>query len=317
MKSFIILSLAAVLLATSGAAGAAETQQNTKTVRGCVVFNKRDILLRQMPGGQLYKLEGDTHNLEKALNHTVEVQGTERPGSGNKAAILKVESSKDLGECPNASRSLSLQNANTGGEPAVPVAGKTGIEGTAVPVTSSASVGQTTPPANENRRQLPSPPRPQPGQPPVPENAGQNPSQAEKMAVAASRAEIGTSEGTVGVQAQPGPGTVNSQNSGARPARVVQMGDNEFEPSRVTIAVGQAIEWKNNTGDPHTVTLAPDRALVPADAGLPAGAQPFDSGTVPAGMSYRHTFTTPGTYRYFCTLHEGNGMVGEVVVTSR
>jgi plastocyanin len=32
------------------------------------------------------------------------------------------------------------------------------------------------------------------------------------------------------------------------------------------------------------------------------------------GNTYQHTFTVPGTYRYFCQPHESNGMVGEVVV---
>ena len=31
-------------------------------------------------------------------------------------------------------------------------------------------------------------------------------------------------------------------------------------------------------------------------------------------MTFSHTFKVPGTYRYYCTLHEGNGMVGEVIV---
>ena len=52
----------------------------------------------------------------------------------------------------------------------------------------------------------------------------------------------------------------------------------------------------------------------PDDDQLPAGAKPFDSGKVPAGNTYRQTFATPGTYRYFCKPHETKGMVGEIVV---
>jgi len=38
----------------------------------------------------------------------------------------------------------------------------------------------------------------------------------------------------------------------------------------------------------------------------------FDSGNMGSGSSYTHTFTTPGTYRYFCAYH--SWMVGTVVV---
>jgi plastocyanin len=65
----------------------------------------------------------------------------------------------------------------------------------------------------------------------------------------------------------------------------------------------------------HTVTDDPSRAKRPTDAELPSGAQPFDSGDIPAGQVYLRAFTVPGTYRYFCTRHEGDGMVGTAVVT--
>ena len=62
----------------------------------------------------------------------------------------------------------------------------------------------------------------------------------------------------------------------------------------------------------YTVRLA--RADDPASVLLPPGAQPFDSGDIPAGQVYRHTFTVPGEYRYFCIPHEDMGMVGTVIV---
>jgi plastocyanin len=56
-------------------------------------------------------------------------------------------------------------------------------------------------------------------------------------------------------------------------------------------------------------------AANPKDALLPKGAKPFNSGFLKAGQVYRHRFTVPGTYRYFCLLHEAAGMVGTVVVS--
>ncbi len=50
------------------------------------------------------------------------------------------------------------------------------------------------------------------------------------------------------------------------------------------------------------------------DVALPVGAKPFNSGNLKPGQAYRHTFTVPGRYRYFCVPHEGAGMIGEVVV---
>jgi len=53
------------------------------------------------------------------------------------------------------------------------------------------------------------------------------------------------------------------------------------------------------------------------DMALPPNAPRVDSDFIPVGGTYRYTFRVPGTYRYFCTLDEGNGMVGEVVVKPR
>jgi plastocyanin len=97
-------------------------------------------------------------------------------------------------------------------------------------------------------------------------------------------------------------------------AAVVEMGFESFDPADVTIRSGDTIEWRNTSIIAHTVTDDQGRAKKQGDAGLPAGAQPFDSGNIAAGQVYMRTFTTPGTYRYFCTRHENDGMVGTVVV---
>jgi plastocyanin len=256
--------------------------------------------------------------MSKYLDHTLQVQGTpEKPENKKQiGAALRVQSWKPGGECKLNLSSLSRPSSawKKSGEPAVPIAGKTGGAAASVPLTSNRSVGETTPPSDYNRNRIPPPPAAQPGQPPNAESIGQTPAAADRMAVAAQRAEIGTHNGTIGVPAHPGSGTVASEQTSVRPAAVVQLQENEYQPAKVTIAVGQAVAWKNQTADPHTVTLIPDKALVAADAALPSNAQPFDSGTISSGMTFVHTFTAPGTYRYFCTLHESNGMVGEVIV---
>ena len=89
-----------------------------------------------------------------------------------------------------------------------------------------------------------------------------------------------------------------------------------FSPANVTIPAGGTIEWRNVAIMTHTVTADPGLAKDPADVRLPQGAQAFDSGDIPAGQIYRHTFDVPGEYRYFCEPHESDDMVGTVIVQS-
>ena len=64
----------------------------------------------------------------------------------------------------------------------------------------------------------------------------------------------------------------------------------------------------------HNVVDDTSKALDKADVALPVSARPFDSGYLQPGQDFARLFTQPGTYRYVCTLHEGNGMKGIVVV---
>ena len=313
----VLAFLAAMLLLQPPPVRAQPESQAVQAHTGCLTVANGLLLLKQADG-RTYALHSHTEELNKYLDRVIQVQGTpEKPQ--NPAVIgaaLRVRSYKVGSECKLNLKSLSRQSPawEKSGEPAVPVAGKTGGSATAVPVTSNRSVGETTPPSYVQRNRIPPRTPPQPGQPPIAEDTAQNPADANRIAVAAQRAEIGTHNGTIGVPASPGTGTSASQQSHIRPAVTVQMDGEQFEPRQVSISAGQTVQWKNNSGDPHTVTVVPDKALVPADVALPANAQPFDSGTIASGMTFAHTFTTPGTYRYYCTLHEGNGMVGEVVV---
>ncbi len=71
-----------------------------------------------------------------------------------------------------------------------------------------------------------------------------------------------------------------------------------YSPPTITVVMGvnNTITWINNDQAPHTVT----------DTGV------FDSGILNAGESWTHTFTTPGTYVYHCTIHPW--MTGTVIV---
>ncbi|MDE2228294.1 MAG: hypothetical protein KGL11_04545 [Alphaproteobacteria bacterium] len=97
-------------------------------------------------------------------------------------------------------------------------------------------------------------------------------------------------------------------------AAVVDMGFESFTPSTVTIKTGQLLEWRNTSPITHSVSFEPQAAANPGDAALPPGVQPFASGDIAAGNVFLHAFAAHGTYRYFCTHHEGAGMIGTVVV---
>jgi len=82
-------------------------------------------------------------------------------------------------------------------------------------------------------------------------------------------------------------------------------------PAVVWVERGATVTW-NVTDGSHSITAYhPDFDRSPR---IPEGATPFDSGILPAGESFEHTFETPGVYNYFCRPHEGLGMVGLVVV---
>ncbi len=101
----------------------------------------------------------------------------------------------------------------------------------------------------------------------------------------------------------------------ASPAVIVKATDFKFSPESVRIVVGQTIEWGNDSIlSAPTVTCDPAKAKEAKYVQLPAGANPFNSGEIRPGEKFRHTFQTPGTYRYFCIPHEKMGMVGEVIV---
>jgi plastocyanin len=74
--------------------------------------------------------------------------------------------------------------------------------------------------------------------------------------------------------------------------------DFSYGPAVLTVPAGSSVTWVNEGVALHTVT-ARDGS--------------FDSGLMATGDSFTRTFTQPGTYEYFCTLHPG--MIGTLVVT--
>jgi len=89
--------------------------------------------------------------------------------------------------------------------------------------------------------------------------------------------------------------TVSITGSGSRFA---------FEPTAVTVKVGNIINWKNDSGSKHTVKT---------DSGQGVD---FSSDTLAAGDTFQKTIDKPGTYTYFCSIHSKDVMSGTIVVTA-
>ncbi len=101
-------------------------------------------------------------------------------------------------------------------------------------------------------------------------------------------------------------------DEGPAPSATVDMLDNVFEPERVTIEPGQAVRFRNVGLVPHNA-IAVDRTW---STGLVSGGAV--EGLMDPGDEVVVTFSEPGVYAYFCSLHataDGtSGMVGTIVV---
>jgi amicyanin len=76
----------------------------------------------------------------------------------------------------------------------------------------------------------------------------------------------------------------------------VKIGNFTFGPQEVKVKAGTTVTWTNEDDIPHTVVS-------------PNG---FRSKVLDTDGTYSFTFTTPGTYKYFCSLHPH--MTGTIVV---
>ena len=70
-----------------------------------------------------------------------------------------------------------------------------------------------------------------------------------------------------------------------------------FLPQRITVKAGTTVTWTNDDDDSHTVA---------------SSSKVFKSKALDTADKFSFTFTTPGTYAYFCSVHPH--MTGAVVV---
>jgi plastocyanin len=89
-------------------------------------------------------------------------------------------------------------------------------------------------------------------------------------------------------------GAVAAQDANAD---VVTIDNFTFAPPALTVAVGTTVKWLNRDDIPHTVVEKN---------------KSFRSKALDTDDSYSFTFSTPGTFDYFCSLHPH--MVAQVIV---
>ena len=83
----------------------------------------------------------------------------------------------------------------------------------------------------------------------------------------------------------------------APPATEVRIDNFSFGPAELTVRVGTTVKWTNRDDIPHTV-VSTDKV--------------FKSKVLDTDETFSFTFSTAGTYPYFCSIHPK--MTGKVVV---
>ena len=81
------------------------------------------------------------------------------------------------------------------------------------------------------------------------------------------------------------------------PANQITISEYMFMPATLTVVTGTKVTWVNHDEVPHTI-VDTDKA--------------FRSAALDTDETYSYTFTKPGTYHYFCTLHPK--MVATIIV---
>lgn len=89
--------------------------------------------------------------------------------------------------------------------------------------------------------------------------------------------------------------------SGALAAKTHQviLQDYSFKPAKLTIQVGDSVEFINEGAETHTATESPQRG--------------FDTGDLPTRAKKAIPFNKPGTYSYGCEYHSEMEAVIEVI----
>ena len=88
---------------------------------------------------------------------------------------------------------------------------------------------------------------------------------------------------------------------------VVNLSPLMFHPAMTTAKVGTTVTWRNDEPITHTVTSGRFEG-VDETTGLRSSQDPdgtFEAKLDGKGKTFSFTFTKPGTYTYYCDIHQG------------
>ncbi len=85
-----------------------------------------------------------------------------------------------------------------------------------------------------------------------------------------------------------GSGTKANAAAPSASEAAVKIDNFSFTPATITVTVGTTVRWTNHDDIPHTV-VSDDKT--------------FKSKALDTDEQFTYTFTKPGTYSYFCSIH--------------
>lgn len=88
------------------------------------------------------------------------------------------------------------------------------------------------------------------------------------------------------------------EESKPAPKAEIKIDNFAFTPTELTVAAGTTVEWVNRDDIPHVV-VSDDKKT-------------FKSKALDTDEKFSYTFTKPGTFAYFCSVHPK--MTGKVIV---
>jgi plastocyanin len=109
-------------------------------------------------------------------------------------------------------------------------------------------------------------------------------------------------------QADVPPGLPGNGGTGGNPPggpgtgiKQIQVGDNFYSPSSLTVHPGDSVSWSWTGSSQHSVTFTTTNPII-------------DSGVQGHGGSFTYTFVQTGIYSYYCKIHGANVMSGTITV---
>ena len=110
-----------------------------------------------------------------------------------------------------------------------------------------------------------------------------------------------------GDSSSPGPGDGGNNPPPLPAANLVNVGDNFFKPSSLTVSSGTTVTWTwVSATDPYTGQVANSHSVTFDDA--------VGSSLTQSSGTYTRQFNQTGTFGYFCGVHGAGAMSGTIVV---